>query len=467
MACNNVKLISHCKDIKEKVTMFQKTMSCNYRKSSLLEIVMEYFTLCEMITENLNPELEEATEELEVIDKAISLLADNKSVLSVIDDFSAVRSIITDKMDNVTAYVDKLLVYEYVLSRRGMGLEMSEIEIDSELSGYDMTEFARDILQYIFAEADNMIVNERIHEIMECLPVRMSRKKYLALVKSGLSLYSDSDKASFDEYVYMLRTSSMLYACGNKACDFSEIDKLCAELAEVDYKNLGKDYYLILRDKLDNATVKLGNLSDVYICLVKIINMLYVYAINETCEIDSAERDDDKFNHICNTILAKLHEHINDESASGETPEQLLVNLEGYMEELYEERCKLVPMGEELGLVYGNIISELNMEEQFDKLEISKRLMDSYFADIKSAEYEEVSSEYVEEATDSIISEMEELFANSNKLIVKAIIALTMGKLPMPFTTSEDVKDYVVNALEHCTDKSELVYVKKCVDDII
>ena len=74
---------------------------------------------------------------------------------------------------------------------------------------------------------------------------------------------------------------------------------------------------------------------------------------------------------------------------------------------------------------------------------------------------------YTRDETISIISEMEELFANSNKLIVKAIIALTMGKLPMPFTTSEDVKDYVVNALEHCTDKSELVYVKKCVDDII
>ena len=51
--------------------------------------------------------------------------------------------------------------------------------------------------------------------------------------------------------------------------------------------------------------------------------------------------------------------------------------------------------------------------------------------------------------------------------MVRAVIALTMGKLPMPFASSDDVKDYILNSFEHCGDKAELVSVKAKIDDMI
>ena len=463
--------MSHIKDIKKlrysedadmKLSKLGAAMSENYHNSALLEVVMEYFTLCEMITESLNPELDNASEELEVIHSAVKRIASGDNVTDCIDDFTRVRSLITRKMDNVTAYVDKLLVFEYILDRLAPWFDMSESELETEYKAFDAVTYTNELLQYIFSSKDNMVVNERLHEVIECIPVRMARKKYLGLVESGLDLYEESDKASFDEYVYMLRTGSMLYACSEDIDGFDGFSELIDEFMTVDYQNLDADYYHILIDKLDNATVTLGNMSDVYMCLQKLINMLYVYALN-----DAAAVEDDGFQSICMGILGQLKDIVNDETLGMMMPEEGLVKLEGYMEKLYEEREVLVPIIEEMELKYDKKIGEIGLSDCYKRLSMSGRLMNGLFAVVEESEYQEVTLEYKMAESERLLRELETLFKNSSRYVVRAVIALTMGKLPMPFASSDDVKDYILNSFEHCGDKAELVSVKAKIDDMI
>ena len=307
-----------------------------------------------------------------------------------------------------------------------------------------------------------MVVNERLHEVLECIPVRMSRKKYLGLVESGLDLYEESDKASFDEYVYMLRTGAMLYACSEDIDGFDGFRELIDEFMAVDYQNLDADYYNILSDKLYNATVTLGNMSDVYMCLQKLINMLYVYALN-----DAATIEDDGFRDICMGILGQLNDIAADETLGMVLPEEGLVKLEGYMEELYEEREVLVPIIEEMELEYDKKIGETGLSDCYKKLSMSGRLINGLFAVVEDSEYQEVTLEYKMAESERLLRELETLFRNSSRYVVRAVIALTMGKLPMPFASSDDVKDYILNSFEHCGDKAEIVSVKKNIDDMI
>lgn len=459
---NDIKKLRYSEDADMKLTRLGVAMTENYHRSSLLEIVMEYFTLCEMLSESLNPELENAAVELDVIHSAVKRIADGDNVAGCIDEFAGIRKIITDKMNIVTAYVDRFLVFEYILDRQAPAFNMSRGELEAEYGGFDAVNYTKELLQYIFGSKDNMVVNERLHEVLECIPVRMSRKKYLGLVESGLNLYEESDKASFDEYVYMLRTSSMLYECKSDAGEFESFAELYEELMNTDYQNLGADHYRILSDKLYNATVALSNMSDVYMCLQKLVNMLYIYALN-----DSAVEEDMEYVATCRDILAGLYVVAGDEKLDVMSPEEGLVRLEGYMEKLYEEREVLVPLIEEMELAYDDKISELGLLDCYKKLSVSGRLMNGLFADVEDSQYEETTVEYTMAESARLLEDLESLIKNSSRHVVRAVIALTMGKLPMPFTSSDDIKDYILNAFEHCGDKAEIVAVKRMIDDMV
>ena len=74
--------------------------------------------------------------------------------------------------------------------------------------------------------------------------------KYLDIIKKSLSLYKDADKYSLDGYVYMLRTSAMIYEPEGMDRHFTWFGTLLDELSEVDFAAIDSAHFVILQEKM-------------------------------------------------------------------------------------------------------------------------------------------------------------------------------------------------------------------------
>ena len=170
---------------------------------------------------------------------------------------------------------------------------------------------------------------------------------------------------------------------------------------------------------------------------------------------------------VCTGILESLHNVIENDMLDVSEAMSELVNLEGYMENLYEERSALIPLVDEMDISYTSQIEELGLSDAYKRLEVSARLTGGLFAEARASEYEVVDEEYAAKVSNDLLADMESFIKSHNRLVVRAVMALTMGKLPVTFNSSDDVKDYIVNSLEHCSDKYEMAAVKSCIDDML
>ena len=89
----------------------ESELSSNYKMSSLLEMVIEYYMLSEADTGLVSEE------ETGLVTDAFKAIESKKSVSSFLDKLENCREEITEKMQVLTAYVDRLLVFEYVINR--------------------------------------------------------------------------------------------------------------------------------------------------------------------------------------------------------------------------------------------------------------------------------------------------------------------------------------------------------------
>lgn len=440
---------------------YATTLSGNYKCSSLIEIVMEYMTLYEMWAENLNPYISVADDESRIVHEAVRKIAKGVSIHDMTDVFFKARDTIIKKMQVVTAYVDRFLIYEHVLNRIEFKYTLTETERKEELSAWNKEQYVGDLLKYIFEYEDNVVVNDRVHDILEQLPVRMARSKFLELVKNSIRLYKDSDKHSLDGYVYMLRTSAMIYEPEEMDIYFTEFKELLDELSVVDFTDIGEEYFIILQEKINNTSHKLQDISDVYMVFQKLINMLYSYAINEDCDYDEDEIT------ICSDVLMKLSDAFDDDAEKEMDSSVLLGGLEGSMEKLYDEKLLLESILDDVMLSFGQIIDKENLKSVYDGLKLSQTLFStSLFAELGEIIEEPVTSEYLNEVSDILTEDLLEIIRKSKRPVIRAIMASTISKLPTFFSNSKEVMDYIQNAFSQCSDDVEFISSIRLLDEL-
>lgn len=86
----------------------------------------------------------------------------------------------------------------------------------------------------------------RLPEIVYQLPVRMSKDRFFDYLKDAFSLYKVAQKGSVDDFVYALRTVSMLDIPAGIDESFPDVRDICKELKEADYRNITKDEFKVL-----------------------------------------------------------------------------------------------------------------------------------------------------------------------------------------------------------------------------
>ena len=147
--------------------------------------------------------------------------------------------------------------------------------------GYNKEEYSKELLSYVFSDNDQAALNDRLHDVLGQLPVRMSRMHYMELIKNSLELYSESDTDSLDGYVYMLRTVAMLYEPEGMDKYYTDFADMTEEFANADYSHMDKDYYTILSERLSGMSNDVRCISDALMVYQKMINMIYYVQVIE------------------------------------------------------------------------------------------------------------------------------------------------------------------------------------------
>ncbi len=357
-----------------------------------------------------------------------------------VKELAELREKVISRMDILTAYTDLFILYEYVMNRLEAVFETAE-----EPESMDNDAVAKEILQWIFSEEEPALVNEHIKEMLSCLPVRMTKGKFLELVENAFSIYEESDCQSVDMFDYMLRSAAGLYTPKGMAKNYAKLDKVKKLFESRSLGELTKEEYEERKAALKEGTDYIRNTAECLGAIQAVANALLTVLLTKqyfTLSAETASRCPQK-------ITVQLL------SGGPVDTESLFAGVETEMEAVSEEI-----MGLEASLVY---VKE-NLEKQIEELMLSvvyHRLLtvqrlnsSSAYAALTETVTEEKPG-YVKQVKEAFLADIREALENGSRVRNRAVMAATLRELPVFFNNHTEVMNYVRNALEGCRDEKE------------
>ncbi|MBR6642649.1 MAG: hypothetical protein IKL28_03195 [Lachnospiraceae bacterium] len=359
---------------------------------------------------------------------------------TAITELAALRDKVISKMEILTAYTDLFILYEYCMNR----LE-TVFESDNEAGSMDNDAVAKEILQWIFSEEEPALVNEHIKEMLSCLPVRMTKGKFLELIENAFSIYGESDCQSIDMFDYMLRSAAGLYAPKGMAKSYAKLDKVKKLFESKNFAELTKEEYEERKETLADGIAYIRNATECLNDIQAVANALLTVLLTKQYFTLSAENASRRPQEITGKLL----------SAEPVDTEGIFAGVETEMEVISEEI-----MGLEPSLLY---VKE-NMEKQIGELMLSviyQRLLtvqrlnsSSAYASLTENPAEEKSG-YLKQIKDTFLVDIKEVLERGSRLRNRAVMAAVLRELPVFFNNHTEVMNYVRNALEGCRDEKE------------
>lgn len=479
---NQLKLIvgklNQKKDLEETIPAYVSEAAKCYHRYAKVRLAMEYYMSYEEEAEALNQHRSLAKESYALVHEAIGALHAQdfgKMRKTWIECLCGMRKDIMQVMDALTAYVDTFALYEYIYNR----LQYRYEEIPEPVSDDTLT---REIVDFIFSTKDNVVVSQNIHTVLGQLPVRMAKGKYFDMVKDSLSMYKGVPKENLDSYLYMFRTSAMLYQPAYEGEMFSAFAAVREELAAVNYATLTKEQYEYYVEKIALQAQDLKEISDVYMSLEQIINNLLgvLYAEEIMMEkglscLPKEEFADRILQGVCalytkkaSAVWEKSDEELSTDEEKLGYLSSLFGEVEGLQEEDQESLYLVEAMLDESMQSFAEQISQADCEGAFTYLRSLEKLMSSsIFIELEEEKEQEIVTEaQLQAVTQELLAELETLFAKHGRHMKRAVMAATIEKMPLFFGTAQEVADYVYAALSSCTDQAEKYALAKIVREM-
>ena len=471
-----VKGLDRNKDVEEMIPEYIQQSMNIHDGYARLKLMMEYYIFYEMITEGINPYIDSAKEIADGLNLVIEELFQTGNAPACYDGLEKklleLRREVTERMQVLTAYVDRFVVYEYILNRLQYRFE------DRELMPEDSV-FAQEIINFIFSKQDNMVVNDNIRTVIGQLPMRMTRKHYFDLIRDSISVYKDGDKSSLDGYLYMFRTNAMLYETPAMEKYFTEFVPVLEELSKLDYENMSAETYRIYAEKIRVNASKLNDISDLYMLLQQLINATYSMVlcapyVEEESEIPAADLVIRGINSLFTGKESAVWSLAKDKTLESEEEKlywlgENFTSIEGQQEKIYEAMTMADAVLEETRQAQKEVICKLGKEKEFEKLQkLVSMASGSDFVELEqTGEEEKVTAQQAEQAANELIAELKQAFQGQSRMVRRAIMANTLEKIPVFFTTPQEVADYVSQSLFMCDDEAEKYASKQLLQSLM
>ena len=343
--------------------------------------------------------------------------------------------------------MDKYNVYEHAVNR----VEYRFREEDYP-SGYSDENFTRTIMQFILEDEDNMMINSKIKDVIGQLPVRLTKNKFFEMLSNGLSIYNGGTKEALDDFLYMIKTCSMLHKTDTIATNYPHLYEEFDNLKNVKFKEMDSKGYDEFKDRLSDITMYIDDEMDNLMRVQEILNdLLLILYTNDEKEEDNVVKGCDEI--IKNTNLLFLNKF---SSKSLEEIEDMFVMLEGEQEKIYPH-LSAYDITDQIKESYADKIKQLDLVEEYNIVfKLPKLNSDSMFVKLDKVENNDVVDEaYLEKQKEQLINEYRELFKETDKMITRAVMAQALSELPIFFNNISELQDYIYNTLSICNDKAE------------
>lgn len=115
------------------------------------------------------------------------------------------------------------------------------------------------------------------------------------------------------------------------------------------------------------------------------------------------------------------------------------------------------------------MIIRLGLESSFQALQQLVQLSSgSDFVELEwKDEEEKVTPEAAEKAAEELVLELKQAFRGQSRLVRRAIMANTLEKIPVFFSTPQEVADYISQSLSLCDDEAEKYASKQLIQEMM
>lgn len=426
-----------------------------YYNYSSVNLTMNYYSFYEFYLDEGKDWSKESKDILVSVNKLINnnILQDkNSDREQAVKEIDGIRNLVMRHMNQLSAYADIFDLYEYALNRIEYKFkDYSELYVDDE-------DFARDILRYIFDTEENYIINAKILDVIGQLPVRMTKQKFFEHLRSSFNNYKGAKESSLNTYLYMLRTTAMIYPVEGMETDYKKLWDGKEIFANLKFNEMSESEYETAKKMLDEVVEFLNLETRIYYDLMEIINHVYAMVLCSPyigMEENSFKVPKDAINAILSGInsLFGLKE-------SKEVPEDVEANLgelEGIQEDIYYELTVANDAIEEVAYNHGDLLKSLMVEPNLNTLLLTKKLQsDSIFIDLDDELNDNtLDDNMILAEADKLEEDLTKLFSESDRMIVRGIMANILGTMPVFFDTHTEVMEYVRYSLVRCTDPYE------------
>ncbi|WP_310603928.1 hypothetical protein [Anaerosporobacter sp.] len=466
MSLSANQLLKNIRDNKEAEVYLPQYMNRSlsaYYRYSFIDLTMKYVMLYEVVSEEHNKQTDQVKDILDQVNQLIKEtmldVFDESARVAKVEEIDNVRKEIMSRMKSITAYADIMQLYEYVLNR-------IEDKYAEEIEEFDTDVFTQEIINYIFSNNDNVIINTKVQEIIGQLPVRMAKTKYYDLLKDSISIYKGSERSAVDGYLYMIKSAATLERPKEMKKQFPELHKAVTLIESADFKNLTKPEFYRLNGMVQDRAVDLLEISDLYMQLQEIVNCLYAY--NITVAYQTADMKEEA---LCKELVA----HVNECFLAGDGKELVeseldkLVKFEGALESSAQEMLVLEGGYDDVMTTYGKKLKSLMLDAQGVCVTTCMKLLgNSKFIDLNAKVSNKIADDaYIEKVTTSLLKNVAKLFEKAPQGVVRAVMASSLDKMPVFFKNSDEIAEYVANALNQCKDAAEKNACYSIIKDIM
>jgi len=434
------------KDLEPNLSRYVDEMKDIYGRYAVVRLALNYYTFFQIdtdedlkgethkeISKNINRVIRDAVLDNKMTrDEAIAVLEEDRKKIML-------------EASALTYFVDAFKIYEYVLNRIEYRFKNEEIP-----SSYSDEEFTKMIMQYIFSDEDNVVINSKISEIVAELPVRMTKNKFYEYVTNSLSIYNGTERKSLDDFLYMIKTSSTLLKDDEYNKLFPELLEVYETLKNTDYSAIEEEEYKMLVRSIEDVSEYIEQVMNISMILMEILNDTYAIVLSGDVNTEY------KYVNASKEIIASVNDYFILGSMLDEETENLFIDIEGSQEELYQ-KISVYNILDEISTSYANDIQSYDAKDGIGDLnKLAILLADSIFVELDVVDDNSlVDDEVLAVVGKELLEAFKTLFESNKKNVNRAVMATVMAQLPVFFNNVSELQDFVYNALTGCTDKTE------------
>lgn len=438
--------ITKGKNLESNLIKYSTGMSSMYNTLAYIKLSMNYYTVYDMQRDGICQD-SVYLEKLGVFHELVSGLIEGSDE-KLTEAVNVLRNDVISVMEVVTNYVDRLRVYEYVINR--IEYRFRDDETDEE---YYNTYLTNDLMHYILSDRDNVVIHSKISEVVEQLPMRLSRAKFYEYMREAFTLYRGAQKGTVDDFVYALRTSAMQAVPEGFETMFPEMYDIDKTLSNADYNNIDNEEFKRLSDVMHIGAEKMSACADAFVLLAQLINDVYTILLTNENALDNvAETENAK------TIISAVLEAY---KSDADIPEEILekfVEFEGKQERILMSVSQADAAIDSSILQYGQQLEAQKLTDVYNKLsDVVKLQSGSDFVGLENdAEKLQIADDlYVEKACEELISELDTSFKKMSMPVRRAVMSTVLAQLPVFFNNTEEIQQYINVSLMQCSDSAE------------